>query len=295
MQSICYQSYFEDFRYPYSSCNRESTLYPIVVNCAGRIVFNHPFNTDNPTGRLDYYFLYLKCGNLKITINDNTYSVNPGTLIIIPPNHKYSYHNESDDIFYYYVHFSGSCVKEVLTSVNLYELPLIKSIPEASTAIEKNMFLIFDAYVKKGEFKEVELSNLFSDLLLNVAKTNTAKQPTKQKLNCSINYINQNYTTDIKLSTLASMEFLSVSRYVTVFKETVGMPPYQYVISLRLNSACEMLKNTNLTVTQISEALGFSNCFFFSKLFKKHVKLSPNQYKKQAKQVNQIDLISQKW
>ena len=290
MQSVSYKSYDDKNFNSFLTCNRTASHYPIIVNCVGRMVLSQPFITDNPKGRLDYYFLYLKSGKLSLTINDIPYIITSGTLVIIPPNTKYSYSNVSDGVIYYYVHFTGSSVMEVLGGVAFNSLPLVKQLLSATPLIEKNMFSMFNVNIKKEEFCEAQLANIFTNTLISIAKLNKNKQVENQKLITSINYINQNYTSDIEIATLANMEFLSVSRYVTVFKETVGMPPYQYVISLRLNSACEMLKNTNLSVTQIAEALGFNSCFFFSKLFKKHLKLSPNQYKKMTKPINQIDL-----
>ena len=57
---------------------------------------------------------------------------------------------------------------------------------------------------------------------------------------------------------------------------------YQYRSYFYLNYKLnlQMLRDSNLSVTQIAELLGFQNCFFFSKLFKKHIGISPMQYRK---------------
>jgi transcriptional regulator GlxA family with amidase domain len=144
------------------------------------------------------------------------------------------------------------------------------------------MTRIFNCYIKNGFHRDVELAHFLDAMLIDIAKNASEPENKIQKLSTSINYINENYTKELNVPELAKMEFLSVSRYIALFKEVTGSSPYQYVISLRLNTACEMLRDSSLSVTQIAEVLGFQNCFFFSKLFKKHLKMSPTQYKKQS-------------
>ena len=283
MKTLHYRSFEDKHKHSIYACNVASNNYPLIINTAGSTSLKWPFRTVNPTGREDYYFMYLKLGELTVKINGKTFTAKEGSLIIIPPNTPYEYYQLTDkELFYYWVHFTGSATTQILTKLGFNNLPILRETPKSSSQVTYQMTRIFNCYIKNGFHRDVELAHFLDAMLIDIAKNASEPENKIQKLSTSINYINENYTKELNVPELAKMEFLSVSRYIALFKEVTGSSPYQYVISLRLNTACEMLRDSSLSVTQIAEVLGFQNCFFFSKLFKKHLKMSPTQYKKQS-------------
>lgn len=79
----------------------------------------------------------------------------------------------------------------------------------------------------------------------------------------------------------ALIEEFDVSRthFFRVFKEQTGQSPYKYHLQLKIRRAGEMLRDSNLTVKQISIALGFRNPYHFSKLFRTKTGRSPSEYR----------------
>ena len=77
------------------------------------------------------------------------------------------------------------------------------------------------------------------------------------------------------------IEEFDVSRthFFRIFKEQTGQSPYKYHLQLKIRRAGEMLRDSNLTVKQISIALGFRNPYHFSKLFRTKTGTSPRQYR----------------
>lgn len=75
----------------------------------------------------------------------------------------------------------------------------------------------------------------------------------------------------------------SMSKYhfLRVFKQIVGETPLAYRNRIRIEHAKELLKNGYLSISEISQELGFSSPSFFSDAFKSAVGLSPVQYKKE--------------
>jgi transcriptional regulator GlxA family with amidase domain len=96
----------------------------------------------------------------------------------------------------------------------------------------------------------------------------------------SLNYINSNYNTDIYIPALAKLENLSLSRYNTVFREVTGTSPSNYIKQLRLNAACEFLLSTDMPINLIGESVGYPNPYFFSKIFKRNIGMSPTEYRR---------------
>lgn len=281
MQTISYHAFSDKSKNTLFACSLNSNKYPLMVNCAGTTFIKWPFRTQNTQGRNDYYFLYLKTGTMQLRVDETTTSITSNTLVIIPPNTPYEYSQQgSEDLFYYWIHFTGSHALSNLNEFGLVPLPFIRQLPQVANPIEYQSQKMFDIFIKNGTYRDAELSHCMDAILIKIAKHINSTDDEKTKLSKSIKHINTYYTTDLNVPDLAAMEFLSVSRYSVLFNKIMHTSPYQYIINLRLNAACEMLRDSTLNITQIAELLGFQNCFFFSKLFKKHIGISPIQYRK---------------
>ncbi len=96
----------------------------------------------------------------------------------------------------------------------------------------------------------------------------------------TIKFIKNNYRGKITLQTLADKVFLSPYYFSRIFKKSMGYSPIQYVNITRIQRAKELLKESDITISEISEKLGFFDVFYFSSLFKRIEGLSPLQYRK---------------
>jgi len=90
----------------------------------------------------------------------------------------------------------------------------------------------------------------------------------------------QNYGTDIDISEYAAECNISTSRFLHLFKESTGTSPQNYIISIRIKKACELLENTDLSILKVAEQVGICDQNYFSRLFKKHMGISPSEYRK---------------
>ena len=57
----------------------------------------------------------------------------------------------------------------------------------------------------------------------------------------------------------------------------------QYIVSLRITNAINLIENTDYNITEIANAVGYDNSLYFSRLFHKHTGMSPSEYKKKYK------------
>ena len=83
---------------------------------------------------------------------------------------------------------------------------------------------------------------------------------------------------DLKLEFLAETLHISKSHFSRVFKELTGVTPVYYANELKINAAISLMTNSNLTVKEISAAVGFEDEAYFCRCFKKHTGLSPTAY-----------------
>ena len=97
-------------------------------------------------------------------------------------------------------------------------------------------------------------------------------------------FIYENYKKEIPDSSELSAKCGITPKYFrTLFKKMYGLTPTQYIIELRLNAAAELLSEGILGVGEVAEAVGFSDVYYLSKLFKKHFLSSPKNYQNNIK------------
>ncbi|MBN13276.1 MAG: hypothetical protein CMI17_09835 [Opitutaceae bacterium] len=92
-------------------------------------------------------------------------------------------------------------------------------------------------------------------------------------------HIQKSYHETIRIEDLAGIANLSVSQLQRKFKKIYNVTPVQYINKLRIHEACEMLKNTNLSVTQIAYECGFGSSSFFATQFRHAIGESPSAYR----------------
>jgi AraC-like DNA-binding protein len=90
-------------------------------------------------------------------------------------------------------------------------------------------------------------------------------------------FIDNNYLDNIDIGNIAGEACFSKFHFLRLFKQTYNMTPHQYLTSLRIEKAKELLRN-NLSATETCYAVGFESLSSFHKLFKRHVKLAPSAY-----------------
>ena len=98
------------------------------------------------------------------------------------------------------------------------------------------------------------------------------------KIEPAIKFIEQNFYNKIYISELAKLCNISQSHLRRLFNQNLGMSPIKYKNSILIKTACNMLCNEELNVSETAEALHFNDIYTFSQLFKKEIGLSPKKY-----------------
>jgi AraC family transcriptional regulator len=93
-------------------------------------------------------------------------------------------------------------------------------------------------------------------------------------------FLAENLDRDVDLRTIASEAALSPYYFTRQFTAFVGVPPYRYLIWLRIDRAMELLRDTELSVTQICHRVGFNSLSHFTTTFRQHTGYSPSAYRR---------------
>jgi AraC family transcriptional regulator len=139
------------------------------------------------------------------------------------------------------------------------------------------------------------VEQLKTTLVLHLLKKYCAKKPqrstyvdglSKSQLRQLIGYIHRHIDSEIKLTTLAEMAGISQYYFCQLFKQSLGISPYQYVLQLRVERAKQLLKSQKMTICDIALACGFANQSHFTKHFRKLTGTTPKAYWKNLSVVN---------
>lgn len=95
-----------------------------------------------------------------------------------------------------------------------------------------------------------------------------------------IAYFHRHYSQHICLDTLVQKYAISKQGLIQKFRKSVQKTPMEYLSMLRVNQSKLLLRDTALSVSQIAEACGFENVYYFSNCFKRHTGASPSAYRK---------------
>lgn len=98
-----------------------------------------------------------------------------------------------------------------------------------------------------------------------------------------IEYIAEHYREKIYIDKLADMLSVSADYFTKMFKDSIGKTPIEYINGLRINDSMRLLTETDNTLADIADTIGFCNPNYFHKIFKQYMNTSPLAYRKSTK------------
>lgn len=262
------------------SCDFCDHSRPLLVNCTGVNVMDAPFSTHVAQGRRDYYLMYVLQGCLFAGAGEKSFPLCPGQAVLYAPNQGYRYRFDGGRLVYLWVHFTGSRAAQLLSSLDLaLDTPYS---PGPSEELQADFEALWRLFLIRPIYFLPEASAQLELLLTHLARR--IRQPETDgplsRLKESLHYLNRHYAEPIRLETLAGMAYLSPSRYSALFRQLMGVSPQNYLISLRLRYAQELLCSTDLSVSETARSVGYDDPLYFSRLYRRHFGLSPRQTRK---------------
>jgi len=107
----------------------------------------------------------------------------------------------------------------------------------------------------------------------------TTRQRAASRIEASLNHMLQNLDKPLRVSTLSAVSRVSPSQFFVLFKSATGHAPIDFFIRLRMQRACELLRNRDLSVKEVAGVLGYDDPFYFSRVFKSVVGIAPRGYR----------------
>ncbi len=256
--------------------NYKSDKYLQVNNC-GIQKRADDFTVTRNEGWRDYHILLIISGKCIAYHNDKKHTLLPGGVVLYAPGEPqtYIFPNECVSLW---IHFSGTSVQEIL------ETCVLKSGVYQLNS-DKHLNDLFFSVIKCFNQEETRKYTNASIIEMLCYLSDKIQKPDFQKCPDGIydatSYINKNYDKNFTLSELSKISGYSKSRFSYLFRRFIGCTPIEYQRNIRLNSSCDLLCSTQLSISEIASKCGYDDALYFSRIFKKKYGKSPSQYQKE--------------
>jgi len=122
------------------------------------------------------------------------------------------------------------------------------------------------------------LSQLLGIIQMRMHTSEQRARTADESIDKSIEFMHRNLNRKLTLKELANAAGMSHNHYGALFKRRYGITPIDCFTRLKIQRACELLSTTDMRVSEVGTALGVPDPYYFSRLFKKIMGVSPRHY-----------------
>lgn len=208
-----------------------------------------------------------------------------GELLIIPPGMPV-YHGPRPGVDTGYIndwiYLRGSEMGELLAR---YPLPVGAPFPAGRGTLRRYIENVGREYAARLPGYQEQAAYLTGQLVIELYRQNLGGQGASDAASRMLRAREEILSSPEKPWTLAEMAALSgysVSRFSALYRERFGCSAKQELLTARVELAAKLLRYTGATVTEVADACGFQNIFYFSKYFKAAKGVSPKAYAEQG-------------
>ena len=279
-----------------------ASLSPAVCR-AGYLQFssNRTFTNNCVQSRA---FFWCKSGKGSFSVNGVSYPISAQDLYILPWNRKIRYEaDKAEPMFTGHVHLVPSyrigakwipnvphqAEDEAFDSPDRADAawPGLEGVKRFRINATDNIALLLDyiirTYLRNKGKCETEARNLGFLLVRELAHLVTVESKTPQnfpeELLRLVAHVEARYMQAVSVSELAETINRSRSHVLKLFRNHLGVSAKNFIIKRQLKQACELLLSTTRSVAEIGLAVGIQDPYHFSKLFRRHMKVSPTSFR----------------
>ncbi len=240
----------------------------------------------SPIGQ--YILIYCAKGSGWYKVKRHQYEIHENQFFIIPSHEAHVYaSNNNDPWTIYWVHFTGT--NAPLLGEDCWEPQDV--IPGGDSRISDRNVIFEEIFLTLSDSYNLDNMRYSSILLYNYLATfrylhlfrryhkKEERIEERSIVNATIDFMNENLEKKLTLNQMAEYTGYSVSQFSLIFKNNTGHSPLNYFNMVKIKQACQLLETTDMKINQVCGKIGIDDCYYFSRLFKKIVGISPKQYR----------------
>lgn len=225
---------------------------------------------------------YVYSGSGLMVVNQKEYLVEPGDLAVFNSNELHMCSSISVPHKSFVLIFDPADLSRELAEKHMLFQPLIRR--------DRQIMQLMDAIAEEEKARNTGYKQMVRALVLQLLvyisrnyvnqmlpeKDSIRRDRDLERLNAVLVYMEQHYAEPISVHQLAELVHLSEDRFGHLFREGVGMAPLQYIHDTRLKKAMSLLQTSKFSVTEVAEAVGFTDYNHFGRLFRRKYGCTPN-------------------
>ena len=225
-------------------------------------------------GRHSDCFAFILSGKATYRFGNETAEAEKGNIIFLAKGSSYEITVRDPNYRFYFIDFSFDGKKTLKNEI--FKQEKLKNL--------ENFFIKFHTLWTAGNFADkIYCKSLIYNIYSDIAKENALQyipSSKKQRIDLALAKIKAGFAkADISIEELCRECAMSEVHFRRLFYQIYHTSPMKFIISLRVSKAKELLTNTEMKIQDISEACGFNNPYYFSKVFRQAVGLTPSRYR----------------
>jgi AraC-like DNA-binding protein len=268
---------------------RTPALFQLFITHIGYFPKASAHYRERRKGCEDNILIYCLHGKGHFIIDNKRFEVTANQFIHVPATDRYMRYwaDEEDPWTIYWIHFSGQDLHSFNNSLGITLLKGPQQIPFNQKALD-----IWETIYQSLEmgYSTENLCNASFCLYHFIATFSFMdkhilmdKKEGGNIIDDTILNMKSNIDQKLTVEDMARMHNLSSSHFSSLFRKATGMSPIDYFIHLKMQKACQLLYAYDTMIKIVAMDLGYDDQYYFSRIFKKYMGMSPEQYRLTSK------------
>ena len=264
------------------------TDIPFYIELAGITYPNINYHIDRRTNRLNAYVLeFVRSGRGYIECGSETYTVGAGDFYLLNKNSPHRYYADKEDPYTkIWINAGGRLISALMAVYGITESTIVRHI-DVGDLFDDIAFLLRKITSTNKSETYIAVASKICEILIRVfTKTETSQEKYSNTTAGRIRtYIDNGIHMNITLSDIEKHFFLDKSYIIQLFRREFGITPKQYILKKKCDAAKSLLSDPTISIKEITEMLNFSSTQHFSSVFKHRCGISPNEFRKNEKNI----------
>jgi AraC family transcriptional regulator of arabinose operon len=261
--------------------SRQPVTRDLCVTHIGHFSAAAEHHVQRPHGTSQHILIACVSGKGSCVLDGRDWKLEPGDLLFLPPRERHVYcANPQSPWTIFWIHFRGLRAGDYLENLGVSVARPVVSVKDPAALSEAFEDTFRHATHGFNEATMTGMSTAFARLL-GLAKVHQRIQGARlpraeSRLLKTLSSMREDLARAWTLEELARESNLSIAHFTEICRRQTGMPPLALLIRLRLQRAMNLLQQGNHNVTEAALAVGYDDPFYFSRLFRKHMGISPS-------------------
>lgn len=256
--------------------------FPFYITEAGHFFANHGYFT----ARSDYdslMLLYTLGGRGKMEIDGASFFLDAGSAVIVDCRVLHTYGTADDTWDFLWIHIKGSSAEPLFKTLyqNTVHPISVSGTGDFSDTVKRAVKNTQSGGIIAASEISADIHSIFNTLIrcdLSAVKQNQ-KGNHADDIERAVSFIKDHYSAEITIDDIVDNIHISKYHFIRLFKRVIGVTPYAYLMSFRINRSKLLLRTSDKTINDIALECGFADTSNFITQFKKHTGQKPTGYR----------------